>query len=109
MKGVGWARRNAATYSRSQRTIYKQRGIKPRYVFVLCRTIHHPELVLKAAGVWAVLSAFGYSSIQSDLEGSKAHRLENIMTLHVDPHNLFDTLRLWLEAIPEGVSVALSA
>ncbi|KAA1470712.1 hypothetical protein DENSPDRAFT_774926 [Dentipellis sp. KUC8613] len=49
----------------------------------------------QAPGVWAVLSALGHPELPLDLEGNKIHRLENIMTMNLECHALFDDLRLW--------------
>ena len=38
-----------------------------------------------------------------ELNGSEIHRLENVLTLSLSVHDLFDTLRLWLEPV-EAVS-----
>jgi len=32
-----------------------------------------------------------------ELNGKGIHKLQNVLTLHSDLHDLFDTLQLWLE------------
>ncbi|KZT06607.1 uncharacterized protein LAESUDRAFT_725698 [Laetiporus sulphureus 93-53] len=54
-----------------------------------------------AAGVWTVLDMFGYREIREELEGSKIHRLENIMTLTTDIHDMMDCLELWFEEVKD--------
>ncbi|CAL1697742.1 unnamed protein product [Somion occarium] len=49
-----------------------------------------------AASVLAVLKHFGYDV--DKLNGASVHSLFNMMTLAHDTHDLFDQLRLWLEA-----------
>ncbi|KAF9011275.1 hypothetical protein BDQ17DRAFT_1420670 [Cyathus striatus] len=51
-----------------------------------------------ASTVWAILKAFGYKTIDEELNGVKIHRLENILTLNIDVHSAFDSLQIWLEA-----------
>ncbi|KAJ7576882.1 hypothetical protein C8J56DRAFT_1114240 [Mycena floridula] len=51
---------------------------------------------------WAVLEIFGYQDLFDELHGKGIHRLENIVTLSGTYHNLFDQLRLWLEAMDAG-------
>jgi hypothetical protein len=53
--------------------------------------------------VWAVLDRFGYERPLKELNGSGIHRLENVLTLTQNVHDLFDKLKLWLEHV-EGVS-----
>ncbi|RXW12257.1 hypothetical protein EST38_g13599 [Candolleomyces aberdarensis] len=45
---------------------------------------------------YAIAESFGYTTIQQDLNGEKIHRLENVMTMRVDIHRLFDGLLFWL-------------
>ena len=47
--------------------------------------------------MWAVMDRFGYKRIPSDLNGNNVHRLENVLTLDVGVHCLFDELKLWFE------------
>ncbi|KAJ2920985.1 hypothetical protein H1R20_g16109, partial [Candolleomyces eurysporus] len=49
-----------------------------------------------AATCCTIAESFGYTTIQQDLNGEKIHRLENVMTMKVDLHRLFDGLELWL-------------
>lgn len=49
-----------------------------------------------AASAWAVMMRMGNIMID-DLNGTNIHRLENVMTMAFDVHNLFDSLALWLE------------
>ncbi|CAA7269654.1 unnamed protein product [Cyclocybe aegerita] len=48
-----------------------------------------------AASIWTVMSRFGYEHIPDELNGSRIHRLENVMTLTPSLQEMFDTLRLW--------------
>jgi hypothetical protein len=50
-----------------------------------------------AASMWAVMDRFGYKQIPSNLNGNKIHCLENVLTLDVGVHSLFDELKLWFE------------
>ncbi len=45
---------------------------------------------------WGILKMFGYH-LQPELAGDKINRLENVMTLSLDVHGLFDDLDFWLE------------
>jgi hypothetical protein len=56
-----------------------------------------PRQLDYAASVWAVLDRFGYKELLKELNGTKIHRLENILTLSLEVHELFDTLKLWFE------------
>ncbi|KAI0760564.1 hypothetical protein C8Q74DRAFT_239368 [Fomes fomentarius] len=47
---------------------------------------------------WGILKMFGYH-LQPELAGDKINRLENVMTLSVTIHSLFDNLYLWLEEV----------
>jgi hypothetical protein len=38
---------------------------------------------------------FGYENLQDELNGSKIHRLENVMTLSFDFHIEFEQLNVW--------------
>ena len=51
-----------------------------------------------AASMWAVMQRFGYQSLPDDLNGSKVHRLENVMTMAPDVHHRFDELAIWFTA-----------
>ena len=41
---------------------------------------------------------FGYTTLQGELGGTNIHRLENVMSLCVDFHSLFDDLWAWFVA-----------
>jgi hypothetical protein len=47
--------------------------------------------------MWAVMDRFGYRHIPFDLNGNNIHCLENILTLDIGVHSLFDELKLWFE------------
>ncbi|KAI5999981.1 hypothetical protein EDD15DRAFT_2362512 [Pisolithus albus] len=51
-----------------------------------------------AATVWAVLDCFGYPNLRQELDGTSIHRLENVMTMDVTLHALFDMLLIYLTA-----------
>ncbi|KIM38162.1 hypothetical protein M413DRAFT_420662 [Hebeloma cylindrosporum] len=51
-----------------------------------------------AATMWAVMQRFGYESIPDELNGSRVHRLENVMTLESTVHSRFDNLAIWFVA-----------
>ncbi|KAI0666036.1 hypothetical protein C8Q78DRAFT_985193 [Trametes maxima] len=57
----------------------------------------------EAATVWTILKRFGYGDICAELgsaaQGANLHRLENILTLDTRIHHIFDTLRMWFEAV----------
>ncbi|KAI6008098.1 hypothetical protein F5J12DRAFT_826633 [Pisolithus orientalis] len=48
-----------------------------------------------AASVWAVLDRFGYGHLQQELNGIGINRLENVMTMDLTLHKLFDSLQIW--------------
>ncbi|KAI5995279.1 hypothetical protein F5J12DRAFT_896501 [Pisolithus orientalis] len=48
------------------------------------------------ASVWAVLDCLGYQHLREELNGSNIHRLENVMTMDLTTHLLFDSLWIWL-------------
>jgi hypothetical protein len=48
--------------------------------------------------MWAVMERFGQPGFRDELDGSKIHRLTNILTLEQFIHTQFDKLALWLEA-----------
>jgi len=54
-----------------------------------------------AASMWAVMDRFGYRQIPFELNGNNIHRLENVLTLDIGIHSLFDELKLWFE--PTGI------
>ena len=47
-----------------------------------------------AASMWAVMSRFDLN-LPDELNGSKIHRLENVMTLEPAFHIFFDRLKIW--------------
>ena len=47
--------------------------------------------------MWAVMDRFGYRQIPFDLNGNNIHCLENVLTLDIGIHSLFDELKLWFE------------
>jgi hypothetical protein len=47
--------------------------------------------------VWAILERFGQVSLD-DLNGRDIHRLENIITMDNNKHDMFDRLLIWFEA-----------
>ncbi|KXN80817.1 hypothetical protein AN958_07253 [Leucoagaricus sp. SymC.cos] len=54
-----------------------------------------------AATMWAVMHCFGYEELPDELNGSKVHRLENVMTLVPGFHRDFDHLNIWFVATKE--------
>ena len=55
-----------------------------------------------AFSLWAVMERFGQRGFMDELDGSKIHRLANVMTLDHFLHTQFDRLALWLEADDVG-------
>ncbi|KZP08073.1 hypothetical protein FIBSPDRAFT_840587 [Athelia psychrophila] len=53
-----------------------------------------------AANVWSIVNNFGGIRLEDELNGDQIHRLSNIMTMSQSTHSMFDTLRLWFEAVP---------
>jgi hypothetical protein len=51
-----------------------------------------------AASAWAVMCRMGNILVFDELNGNDVHRLENVMTMEMGIHGLFDELGLWLEA-----------
>ena len=47
--------------------------------------------------MWAVVDRFDYRQIPFHLNDNNIHRLENILTLDIGIHSLFDELKLWFE------------
>ena len=45
--------------------------------------------------MWAVMERFGQKNLPEELNGSKIHRLENVMTVSLDFHFQFDQLKVW--------------
>ncbi|KXN80608.1 hypothetical protein AN958_09646 [Leucoagaricus sp. SymC.cos] len=62
-----------------------------------------------AATMWAVMRRFGHDELPDDLNGSKVHRLENVMTLVHGFHTRFDQLRVWFVATNEKNKYKLEA
>ena len=48
--------------------------------------------------MWAVMHRFGYEELPDELNGSKVHSLENVMTLVPGFHMDFDQLDIWFVA-----------
>ena len=48
--------------------------------------------------MWAVMSRFGHEELPAELNGSKVHRLENVMTLVHGFRADFDDLMVWFVA-----------
>jgi hypothetical protein len=46
---------------------------------------------------------FGYGTLPEDLNGSKVHRLENVMTLEKNMHESFDRLYIWFVKVVRSV------
>lgn len=44
--------------------------------------------------MWAVVNRFGHDELYDELNGSKIHRLEDVMMVP-DPHSLFNQLKVW--------------
>jgi hypothetical protein len=42
-----------------------------------------------------VVNRFGHEELPDELNGSKIHRLENVMTVVPGFHSLFDELKVW--------------
>ncbi|KAI0641332.1 hypothetical protein C8Q79DRAFT_1014286 [Trametes meyenii] len=57
----------------------------------------------EAATVWTILQRFGYRDVCAELgpaaQGANLHRLENVITLDTKIHHIFDTMRMWFEAV----------
>jgi len=51
-----------------------------------------------AASAWAVICRMGGILVVDELNGNGSHRLENVMTMEMGLHGLFDSLSLWFEA-----------
>ena len=51
-----------------------------------------------AASAWAVICRMGNVLVVDELNGNDGHRLENVMTMEMGIHGLFDDLDIWLEA-----------
>ncbi|KAF8905958.1 hypothetical protein CPB84DRAFT_1813942 [Gymnopilus junonius] len=62
-----------------------------------------------ASSMWAVMRRFGYEELPDDLNGSKVHRLENVMTVVHGFHMDFDTLKVWFLATTEKEKYKLEA
>ncbi|KAI9065041.1 hypothetical protein FKP32DRAFT_1675063 [Trametes sanguinea] len=70
----------------------------------------------EAATVWTILQRFGYGDIRAELgsaasQGASLHRLENILTLDTRIHRMFDTFKIWFEAVegqPHCYAIALA-
>ncbi|KAF8900272.1 hypothetical protein CPB84DRAFT_1815431 [Gymnopilus junonius] len=62
-----------------------------------------------AATMWAVMHRFGYEELPDELNGSKVHRLENVMTLVPGFHMDFDQLDIWFIATKDVNKYRLEA
>jgi hypothetical protein len=51
-----------------------------------------------AASAWAVMCRMGGILVVDELNGNGSHRLENVMTMEMGLHGLFDSLSLWFKA-----------
>ncbi len=49
------------------------------------------------------MSCFGYEDLPRKLSGAGIHSLDNIKTLDVSIHSLFDKLQPWFEAVVSGL------
>jgi hypothetical protein len=45
--------------------------------------------------MWSVMNGFGHDKLPDELNGSKIHRLENVMTVVSGFRTLFDQLKVW--------------
>lgn len=45
--------------------------------------------------MWVVMNRFGYGNLLDESNGSRIHRLENVMTVVYDFRALFDELKVW--------------
>jgi len=48
--------------------------------------------------MWAIMRRFGHEKLPDELNGSRVHRLENVMTLAPTFHMHFDQLKIWFVA-----------
>ena len=51
------------------------------------------------ASAWAILEQMGAIDVITELNSNGIHCLENVMTMEVGIHALFDKLALWFEAM----------
>ena len=49
--------------------------------------------------MWSILSTSSRDTIIEDLAGNRIHRLENIVSMNIYSHVLFDELKLWLKPV----------
>lgn len=70
-------------------------------------TQQEPLQEKEAATSWNTLKRFGCADVSAELgsatQGANLHRLENILTLDVRIHLLFDAMNLWFEAVKDQV------
>ncbi|CDO70811.1 hypothetical protein BN946_scf184801.g2 [Trametes cinnabarina] len=63
----------------------------------------HGDKEQAVSSVWTFLDRFGFQDVCKELMGATAgfnpHHLENILTLEINAHVLFDRLDLWFEAV----------
>ncbi|KAF8548275.1 hypothetical protein OG21DRAFT_1423357 [Imleria badia] len=62
----------------------------------------HTAKRFQSAGVWSILSMFSRDTIIKDLAGNRIHRLENILSMNIYSHALFDELKLWLKPVEDA-------
>lgn len=55
--------------------------------------------ISQPGGVMSTLSIFTEINIVEDLAGNRIHRLENIVSMNLYCHQLFDDLYLWLKPV----------
>ncbi|TDL22066.1 hypothetical protein BD410DRAFT_789150 [Rickenella mellea] len=53
------------------------------------------------ASMWAVIAHFGHAELRDELNGSKIHRLENVITFDSHFHYFFNHLYIWFVATDE--------
>ncbi|KAN0094628.1 hypothetical protein V8E55_002915 [Tylopilus felleus] len=64
----------------------------------------HAAKRFQSAGVWSILSMFTHDTIIKDLASNRIHHLENIVSMNVFSHILFDDIKLLVPALPEHVT-----
>ncbi|KJA16259.1 hypothetical protein HYPSUDRAFT_147992, partial [Hypholoma sublateritium FD-334 SS-4] len=62
-----------------------------------------------SATLWAVMHRFGHDELPEALNGTKVHRLENVMTLVPGFHYSFDQLQVWFVATVQKNKYKLEA
>ena len=61
-----------------------------------------------AGAAWAVMLRMGGVIVADELTGADIHRLENVMTMEIGAHSMFDSLGLWFEATASVYLLAMS-